>query len=208
MKEKLKSARLWQIISGILLLMVIVSGGDSNAQELTELKANVESLQEENNNLQNSYEETLASFTELESTNQTLQSQLKEKDSEIVSLKQNVDTASTYEEQIKELEKQVESLKEENTTLQSKVTNLETAAASSSSTATATTSDSAKSSDSTANMDTPDNSSTGSGTIVYITNTGEKYHLGSCSYLRQSKIEIDKEDAIAQGYSACSRCHP
>ena len=208
MKEKLKSARLWQIISGILLLMVIVSGGDSNAQELTELKANVESLQEENTNLQNSYEETLASFTELESTNQTLQSQLKEKDSEIVSLKQNVDTASTYEEQIKELEKQVESLKEENTTLQSKVTNLETAAASSSSTATATTSDSAKSSDSTANMDTPDNSSTGSGTIVYITNTGEKYHLGSCSYLRQSKIEIDKEDAIAQGYSACSRCHP
>lgn len=204
MKEKLKSARLWQIISGILLLMVIVSGGDSNAQELTELKANVESLQEENTNLQNSYEETLASFTELESTNQTLQSQLKEKDSEIVSLKQNVDTASTYEGQIKELEKQVESLKEENTTLQSKVTNLETAADSSSSKA----SDSAKSSDSTANMDTPDNSSTGSGTIVYITNTGEKYHLGSCSYLRQSKIEIDKEDAIAQGYSACSRCHP
>lgn len=206
MKEKLKSARLWQIISGILLLMVIVSGGDSNAQELTELKANVKSLQEENTNLQNSYEETLASFTELESTNQTLQSQLEEKDSEIASLKQSVDTTSTYEGQIKELEKQVESLKEENTTLQSKVTNLETAAASSSSTA--TTSDSAKSSDSTANMDTPDNSSTGSGTIVYITNTGEKYHLGSCSYLRQSKIEIDKEDAIAQGYSACSRCHP
>lgn len=204
MKEKLKSARLWQIISGILLLMVIVSGGDSNAQELTELKANVESLQEENTNLQNSYEETLASFTELESTNQTLQSQLEEKDSEIASLKQSVDTASTYEGQIKELEKQVESLKEENTTLQSKVTNLETAADSSSSKA----SDSAKSSDSTANMDTPDNSSTGSGTIVYITNTGEKYHLGSCSYLRQSKIEIDKEDAIAQGYSACSRCHP
>lgn len=204
MKEKLKSARLWQIISGILLLMVIVSGGDSNAQELTELKANVESLQEENTNLQNSYEETLASFTELESTNQTLQSQLEEKDSEIASLKQSVDTASTYEGQIKELEKQVESLKEENTTLQSKVTNLEIAADSSSSKA----SDSAKSSDSTANMDTPDNSSTGSGTIVYITNTGEKYHLGSCSYLRQSKIEIDKEDAIAQGYSACSRCHP
>lgn len=147
MKEKLKSARLWQIISGILLLMVIVSGGDSNAQELTELKANVESFQEENTNLQNSYEETLASFTELESTNQTLQSQLEEKDSEIASLKQSVDTASTYEGQIKELEKQVESLKEENTTLQSKVTNLETAAASSSSTA--TTSDSAKSSDST-----------------------------------------------------------
>ena len=100
----------------------------------------------------------------------------------------------------------MESLKEENTTLQSKVTNLETAAASSSSTA--TTSDSAKSSDSTANMDTPDNSSTGSGTIVYITNTGEKYHSGGCSYLRKSKNAIDKNSAIARGYTPCSRCNP
>ena len=40
---------------------------------------------------------------------------------------------------------------------------------------------------------------------VYITRTGSKYHRSGCSYLK-SKIEIEKKDAIAQGYTACSRC--
>ena len=41
---------------------------------------------------------------------------------------------------------------------------------------------------------------------VYITNTGEKYHQDGCQYLRQSKIAISLDDAINQGYTACSRC--
>ena len=45
-------------------------------------------------------------------------------------------------------------------------------------------------------------------TTVYITRTGEKYHLGSCSYLRQSKIPIALADAVNMGYTACSRCDP
>jgi len=43
--------------------------------------------------------------------------------------------------------------------------------------------------------------------IVYITNTGSKYHRSNCSYLK-SKNSITKEKAIQQGYSACSRCNP
>ncbi len=43
---------------------------------------------------------------------------------------------------------------------------------------------------------------------VYITETGKKYHLGSCSYLSQSKIPISKQDAVDKGYTACSRCWP
>ncbi len=43
-------------------------------------------------------------------------------------------------------------------------------------------------------------------TTVYITNTGEKYHRDGCQYLRQSKIAISLDDAINQGYTACSRC--
>ncbi|MHA4895780.1 hypothetical protein ACXZ1K_13585 [Pedobacter sp. PWIIR3] len=45
-------------------------------------------------------------------------------------------------------------------------------------------------------------------TIVYITKTGTKYHLGDCSYLRQSKIKITLKEAKADGYTACSRCKP
>lgn len=43
---------------------------------------------------------------------------------------------------------------------------------------------------------------------VYITKTGEKYHTSTCSYLKNSKISISKDSAIAQGYTACSRCKP
>jgi cell division septation protein DedD len=43
---------------------------------------------------------------------------------------------------------------------------------------------------------------------VYITRTGEKYHVGTCSYLRQSKISIELSEAKRQGYTPCSRCNP
>lgn len=43
---------------------------------------------------------------------------------------------------------------------------------------------------------------------VYITKSGTKYHSSSCSYLKNSKISISKDDAVAQGYTACSRCKP
>jgi hypothetical protein len=46
------------------------------------------------------------------------------------------------------------------------------------------------------------------GTTVYITKTGEKYHVDSCSYLRQSKISISLSEAKRLGYTPCSRCNP
>lgn len=43
---------------------------------------------------------------------------------------------------------------------------------------------------------------------VYITRTGAKYHRAGCQYLRKSATPISKADAIARGYSPCSRCTP
>lgn len=43
---------------------------------------------------------------------------------------------------------------------------------------------------------------------VYITATGHKYHAAGCQYLKNSSIPIDINQAIAQGYTACSRCNP
>lgn len=51
------------------------------------------------------------------------------------------------------------------------------------------------------------NSATENVEVVYITNTGECYHRGTCSYLK-SKIETTKAKAQAMGLRACSRCHP
>ena len=43
---------------------------------------------------------------------------------------------------------------------------------------------------------------------VYVTNTGEKYHRSSCSYLRYSRRAISLVDAVQKGYDACLRCAP
>lgn len=43
---------------------------------------------------------------------------------------------------------------------------------------------------------------------VYITKSGSKYHRAGCSYLKKSKIPISKKDAIARGYTPCSKCRP
>jgi len=44
--------------------------------------------------------------------------------------------------------------------------------------------------------------------IVYITETGSKYHKSGCRYLKKSKIAISLESALSQGYTPCSVCKP
>ena len=43
-------------------------------------------------------------------------------------------------------------------------------------------------------------------TIVYITDSGSKYHRQGCRYLSSSCHEIKLSDAISRNYSACSVC--
>jgi len=43
--------------------------------------------------------------------------------------------------------------------------------------------------------------------MVYVTRTGNKYHRGSCSYLRKSKIPMKLSEAKKR-YGPCSRCKP
>lgn len=43
---------------------------------------------------------------------------------------------------------------------------------------------------------------------VYVTNTGEKYHMNGCGYLSWSQNSISLSSAKASGYTPCSRCNP
>jgi endonuclease YncB( thermonuclease family) len=43
---------------------------------------------------------------------------------------------------------------------------------------------------------------------VYITKSGNKYHVAGCRYLAKSSIPIDLADAVARGFSPCSVCNP
>lgn len=45
-------------------------------------------------------------------------------------------------------------------------------------------------------------------TVVYITDTGSKYHQSGCRYLEESQHEISLSSAIAQGYEPCKVCKP
>lgn len=45
-------------------------------------------------------------------------------------------------------------------------------------------------------------------TIVYITETGKKYHNEGCSSLRQSCIEKTLAEAVGLGLEPCGKCHP
>ncbi len=42
--------------------------------------------------------------------------------------------------------------------------------------------------------------------IYYVTDSGTKYHLESCGYLRTSRNKITLSHAKAKGYTPCSRC--
>lgn len=44
--------------------------------------------------------------------------------------------------------------------------------------------------------------------IVYITDTGSKFHRDGCRYLSKSKIAITRKNAVSQGYGPCSVCNP
>ena len=44
-------------------------------------------------------------------------------------------------------------------------------------------------------------------TKFYIAKTSKKYHRDTCSYLKKSKIEISRQDAMKY-YKACSVCRP
>lgn len=49
---------------------------------------------------------------------------------------------------------------------------------------------------------------TPSSAIVYVTQSGKKYHADGCKYLSKSKTAISLTDAKSRGYSPCSKCHP
>lgn len=44
--------------------------------------------------------------------------------------------------------------------------------------------------------------------MVHITETGSKYHLAGCQYLKQSDYEVTLAEAKARGLEPCSKCNP
>ena len=44
--------------------------------------------------------------------------------------------------------------------------------------------------------------------LVYITLSGEKYHTANCVFVSDPPIALTLDQALAEGYTPCSRCCP
>lgn len=170
------------IILSILLLFTLGSSSETSVETSTDLTS---------------------ALTEKEQTIQAKQKQIEDLEKENNTLIQEKQSLESERNQLQEekqnLETQKNELEQENKNLNEQVEQLKKTSSIKSSTSNTTTS-TQKTQKSTTTQNT--NSS-----IVYVTKTGEKYHKSSCSYLRQSKIQMNLSDAKAQGYTPCSRCY-
>lgn len=190
----------------ILAFLLICVGSSSSSESITTLENKIKDLTTQVENLTNENEK-------IQTENENLKSQIKELDKteEINQLNQTISDKDTHikniEEQVNNLTTEKQNLESQVTTLTSEKQSLEQKVNSLSKAKTTTKSSNNSSAVATSATPAPASEPTNSYT-VYITNTGSKYHSGGCSYLRKSKHAIDKNSAIAQGYSACSRCNP
>lgn len=211
------------ILSILVIMFAGTSGNLNNSTNTVETSANV--LEEEttaSEDITNQLKEANEKITSLENTNKALYAELDETKQKVATLETNNQTLTEEKEQLTAKVNNMSSIEELQKTIDEKnsyILNLEaqvgtlTAEKSQlevqkgileqqlSNTSTSTSSVSSSKNTSSSNMKS-------SSYTVYVTNTGSKYHRGGCSYLRSSSHAIDKNSAISQGYTACSRCNP
>ncbi len=202
-KERIKT------ISIILLLIIVFAYASTDAiQQNIELKKQIENITSENANLIANNNDLNNKISEMEKSQTDASTENTEKNKQIANLQQASEDLYKQKEELvannnalqtekKQFEEQIKALESEKAILNSEINSLKSQL-------------NAKASES------KNNPSIQSSTIqedttsysVYITDTGSKYHRSNCSYLKKSKHEIDKNSAISQGYTACSRCCP
>jgi len=182
-----KKSLLIESILGIIVIIMLATIVGTNAKK---------------ESLENQYNEVQAT---LEDTSIKLNSQIKEKDDKIVELQQEEkkneinQSIQTLENEKQKLEEEKKSLETEKETLTSEIEELKKTSS------ILTEKKNAKvSTSSTPTTTTVQNTNSA---IVYVTNTGKKYHKSSCSYLKKSKIEMSLSEAQSKGYTACSKCY-
>ena len=142
------------------------------------------------------------------SGNQELKDQLAKVTTELDTANSQNETLS---QQIQDLSSTIEDLTAKNEELQTSLdeANAEISKLNTKNTTTqSSSSDNSSSSTAVSSSETVEESSTSTSYTVYITKTGEKYHRDGCRYLKKSQIAIDKNAAVAQGYTPCSVCNP
>ncbi len=198
-----KRSLIIESILAIIIIIMFVTNIETNRQKET-IKNQYNKLQEES-----------------ESATETLKSQIEEKDNKITNnekkiielqqdekkneINQSIKTLEDEKQKIEEEKKtlegekqnltiQIEELKKTSSILKEKNNNKVSTSSSNNESATTTT----------PVKTTAQNTNSA---IVYVTNTGKKYHKSNCSYLKKSKIQMNLSEVQSQGYTPCSKCY-
>lgn len=218
MEEKSKLANVkkffaeeYLILEAVLMVICIILGilcfQENNIvktveQQKAELVSHYEEIQTENKDLEekvtscNEQIKILGKNEKQDELNNNIKN-LEETVKNFTSQKQSLETeVSNLQNQKSQLENEINALEAEKQSLNNEIAKLKD---NKQTTSSATTTSSSKTTITTDNTNS---------TIVYVTKTGDKYHRGSCSYLRQSRIQKTLSEAKSQGYTPCSICNP
>ena len=220
--EQIRKSKILNVLLACFLTISIISSGvgvyyfndetNSLQKELKTTNEKYDILLSENKSLQNNIlslsstnEEYQEKALEYKNTTKKLKTKVNDLKSDITKIKHYRNTYKKLESKYNNLyskyndleskydniNSEYASLKSENSSLQSQIKSYQSSTSSNYS-----------------NTGNNDSSSISSSYTVYVTKTGDKYHISGCRYLSRSKIPIDKTIAQSQGYTACSVCCP
>lgn len=177
-----------KLVVFLLLIITILTGTniyslcklDSTNNQIIELKSKNSKLQKEKSNLKSKNNEYLSRIKELTNNKIGLEIKLNEKDKRLSNLKDQQSTIDDLNKLLDEKDDTISDLKKQIESYKSYE-------------------------DTYYDSDYSEENNT---YTVYITESGSKYHKDGCRYLWNSKIAIDINDAIAEGYEPCSVCNP
>lgn len=166
-----------------------------------------------NSNLNTKLEEQQNKITELEDNHQLLQQEKETLQNKITELETNNQTLQQEKESLQNEKQQLENEKNElNTKI--KESQKTSSTKSTSSTTSSSTSSNSQSNNSNSTTTTKSISSQNSNTssdnnseMVWIGETGNKYHNQSCRTLKGNGHQITKKQALSEGRQACKICH-
>lgn len=184
------------IILSFLLLCSLASYSDSDFSKVDELTNQIETLQQENSDLNSELEETQNQLTTLQETNKSLEEE-----------KENLET------QINELNSKVEELENEalakasDSSTTSSQTQTSSSSSSTSSSQSQTSSSTSSSTSGTSSSSSTTDSSDSNSEMVWVGETGTKYHYQWCGTLKGKGHQITLQQALSEGREACKVCH-
>ncbi len=174
------------ILSFLLFITIVTYPDSSNSSKISELNDKIQSLNaqldEQNKKLENNPElqEAQKQIKNLQDANKSLTEKNKTLEDEKTTLENEKNSLNTK-------------LEEAQKTSATNTSKFQTASISSSSSSKA--------------RSTSSNSSTSNSQMVWVGNTGTKYHVQSCRTLKGKGHQITMQQALAEGRQACKVCH-